>query len=462
MLAVSLWRRLAALQRLSFDYDEGVYWQSLESLRHGHRLFAEVFSSQPPFFLAVLTPIYTILGGGIVAGRLPVMVGSLVALVAVFFIGNAVAGPGTGLWAMAVMAFDPLYLDLSDRLQADLPCVVIGVVGVAVAAEADRRASGYTLWAIAGGVVGFSIMTKLLGIVFLVPLAWFALSYDRSEWRRLVAAGSGVALAVVLALAPFAGDLSAVYRQAIGLHLGARVSEPQSIGEKLRRVVDSYPAVVPGLAALVTLSAAAVSRVRWVAMLLAWLLAALAIDLVQGPLFIHHLVILVPPVSLLAGAAPGLSLKAIANRRAALAAPPPGPRSTLAVGAVTVAVVAGLGAHAMASPLPPADASTAPTIAAIAKFVPRGVTVVTDEPFAAAYTGHPVPPNLVDQSHARISSGELTPTTVEADTEAAGAGAVIFSTGRLKTLSGFPEWVASHFHLVDDAGGGLQVWLRDP
>ena len=116
----------------------------------------------------------------------------------------------------------------------------------------------------------------------------------------------------------------------------------------------------------------------------------------------------------------------------------------------------------MASPLPPADASTAPTIAAIAKFVPRGVTVVTDEPFAAAYTGHPVPPNLVDQSHARISSGELTPTTVEADTEAAGAGAVIFSTGRLKTLSGFPEWVASHFHLVDDAGGGLQVWLRDP
>jgi hypothetical protein len=425
------------LHRLSFDWDEGVYWQSLEAMRRGHRLFGEVFSSQPPFFLAGLSPVYNLLGGGIVAGRLPVMVGSLVSLVAVFLVGRALAGPWTGLGAMAVLAFDPLYLELSDRLQADLPCVVIGVVGVAVAAQALRRGSGSALWVVAGGVVGLSIMTKLLGVVFVVPLAWLALSSDRSQWRHLGAAGSGLGLAVILVLAPFAGDLGSVYRQAISLHLGARVSEPQSLGEKVNRIIVSYPAVVP------------------------WLAAALAADLAQGPLFIHHLLVLAPPLALLAGAAPGLVLQAMVYRRKASAATPVGSQAALAIGAATTAVVAALGVVAMASPLPPPDATTAPTIAAITAFVPKGVTVVTDEPFAAAYTGHPVPPNLVDQSHARITSGELTTARVTADTEAAGARAVIFSTGRLDTLSGFPAWVALHFRLVDDAGGGLQVWLRD-
>jgi hypothetical protein len=71
-----------------------------------------------------------------------------------------------------------------------------------------------------------------------------------------------------------------------------------------------------------------------------------------------------------------------------------------------------------------------------------------------------VPPNLVDTSHARITSGELTPARVEADTEAVHARAVIFATGRLETLTGFKAWVAQRFRLVDDSGNGLQVWVR--
>src|SRR5258708_15967912 len=66
LLAISSWRRLLQLGRLSYDYDEGAYWQSLESMRHGHRLFGEAFSSQPPAFLGPLSPAYDLLGGGIV------------------------------------------------------------------------------------------------------------------------------------------------------------------------------------------------------------------------------------------------------------------------------------------------------------------------------------------------------------------------------------------------------------
>ena len=70
--------------------------------------------------------------------------------------------------------------------------------------------------------------------------------------------------------------------------------------------------------------------------------------------------------------------------------------------------IAALGLRAPSSPMPGGGPTTAPTITAIPHSVTRGALVVTDEPFAAAWTGHPVPPNLVDQSHARITTGELT------------------------------------------------------
>ena len=458
LTGISLWRRLLQLGRLSYDYDEGAYWQSLESMRHGHRLFAEVFSSQPPAFLGGLSPIYNLLGGGIVAGRLPVMVGSLVALLAVFLIGRALAGTWTGLLAMALVAFDPLYLALSDRLQADMPSVIVGLIAVAVAAEAARRRSGTGVWILAGVIVGLSVMTKLLGVVFLVPVGWLAFSAEGDRWRRLGATAAGGLGAVVVVMAPYADQLGALYGQAVGLHVTTRASEPQSLGQKVQRIIDSYPQVVPALVALVGCVAGALRRVGWVGMLVAWLAAALAVDLAQGPLFIHHLVVLVPPLCLLAGAAPGLVISALAARSERAATT--GSALTRVVAGLGVLLAAGLGVATMTSPLPPGDQSAQPAITAINRYVEPGVYVVTDQLFAAAWTGHPTAPNLVDVSFARISAGELTPAQVEAATEASGARAVVYSTGRLTALAGFQDWVRQLFRLVYDGGGGLQVWTR--
>ena len=190
-------------------------------------------------------------------------------------------------------------------------------------------------------------------------------------------------------------------------------------------------------------------------MLVAWLAAALAADLAQGPLFIHHLVVLAPPLALLAGSAPALVLQAL-NRGGS-----PGRAMLAAVTVTATLLLVVLGLRAIGGPMPAVDPLVAPTIAAITASVPPGVSVVTDEPFSAAWTGHPVPPNLVDQSFARITTGELTAASVEADTDKFHARAVIFCTSRLKSLPGFKTWVAQHFRLVDDPGNGLQVWLRD-
>ena len=458
LLAISTWRRLLQLGRLSYDYDEGAYWQSLESMRHGHRLFAEVFSSQPPAFLGSLSPVYNWLGGGIVAGRLPVMVGSLVAIVAVFVIGKRLAGTWAGILAMALLAFDPLFLALSDRLQADLPCVVIGLLAVAVAAEAAGRGWGGWAWSAAGALLGLSVMTKLLGVVFVVPVAWFVLSSAPHAWYRLGMAVAGGLGAAALLLAPYADQLGGIYSQAIGLHVTTRSSEPQSLTQKLERIRDSGPQLLPAAVALMGAVAGAWRRAGWVGMLVAWLVAALVVDLAQGPLFIHHLVVLAPPLCLLAGAAPGVVLEALDGPRQRLGIRPAA--LTMAVAGLGPALAVGLGVAAMMSPLPPEDPTAEPAITAIQRYVAPGAYVVTDQLFAAAWTGHPTAPNLVDVSLARITSGELTPAAVEAGAEQSHARAVIFSTGRLSTLAGFQDWVRLRFRLVYDGGGGLQVWVR--
>jgi hypothetical protein len=458
LMALDLWRRLLQLGRLSYDFDEGVYWQSLESMRHGHRLFAEVFSSQPPAFLGGLSPIYNLLGGGIVAGRLPVMVGSLVALVAVFVIGRALAGTWTGMLATALVGFDPLYLALSDRLQADLPSVIVGLVAVAIAAEAAARRASSWVWILAGIVLGVSAMTKLLGVAFLVPIAWLAFTGDGDLWRRLGATAAGGLAAVILVLAPYPDQLGAIYSQAVGMHVTTRTSEPQSLAQKVQRLIDSGPPLVSWLAAAAATLAGAMRRARWIGMLVAWLAAALAVDLAQGPLFIHHLIVLVPPLCLLAAAAPGLVVEVVVGRGRGPAISPSA--ATAAAASLGLAAGLGFGLVALTSPLPPEDPKVRPAISAINGYVKPGVSVVTDELFAAAWTGHPTAPNLVDVSLARITSGELSPARVEAATEASGAKAVIYSTRRLMTLAGFPEWVRQRFRLVFDSGDGLQVWTR--
>ena len=60
--ALALVLRLAPLGAFSAEYDEGVYWQSLRALAAGHPLYSQVFSSQPPLFLALLLPVFVIFG----------------------------------------------------------------------------------------------------------------------------------------------------------------------------------------------------------------------------------------------------------------------------------------------------------------------------------------------------------------------------------------------------------------
>src|SRR5438874_12234130 len=94
LLAIAFGMRFYGLG-LPFDrdgYDEGVYWQTLLSMRAGYTLYQQIFYSQPPFFLLSTYPIYMLFGGTLWSARLGIVLVSLLGLPGAYLMGKAFYG----------------------------------------------------------------------------------------------------------------------------------------------------------------------------------------------------------------------------------------------------------------------------------------------------------------------------------------------------------------------------------
>ena len=442
VVAFAVALRVPLLSGGQMDYDEGVYWQSLRNMAAGHPLFSAVYSSQPPAFLELLLPSHVLLGGSIEADRTGVLVLTLTGLVAVYRIGSTLATAWTGLLAVTLLAADPLFFRQSVTLQADGPAVSLGLASLAIALEARRRPGrgGWLLAAVAGAVLAVAVLTKIL-VVAAAPAVAVALAGQPQDaaWRRalvgLAMAALGGVVATLLLLLPFIGSLGLVWQQAVGFHLQARALEVGGLDPET--LLHELPLAVVGLAGL----AIAIRRAPLLAATAgAWMVIAAIFVAVQRPLWPHHLLILVPPLALWAGA---LALL-------------PTPRPALVVGTLAIAgcLVAATYTRSLQSPTPEA------AVAALRTSTAPGDLVVTDDPFAAALADRSTPPELVDTTRVRMNSGELTPAQAEEVTSRPRVRAVLLATDRLANLPGFQVWVTQHFPTARDLGEGQLLYLR--
>jgi 4-amino-4-deoxy-L-arabinose transferase-like glycosyltransferase len=439
VLAVAL--RLPLLSDGQMDYDEGVYWQSLRNMAAGHPLFTAVYSSQPPAFLEFLLPSHILLGGSIEADRTGVLLLTLIGLVAVYRIGSTLATPWAGLLAATLLAADPLVFRQSVTLQADGPAVSLGLASLAIALEARRRPgrAGLLLAAAAGAVLAVAILTKILVVAAAPAVAVALAGQPLDAWRRTLVnlgmAAVGGLVATLLLLLPFLGSLGLVWQQAVGFHLQARTLEVG--GLDAQTLWHELPLAVVGLAGL----AVATRRASFLAVTGgAWMLIAAIFVAVQRPLWPHHLLILVPPLTLWAGA---LALL-------------PSPRPALVVGTLALAgcLVAAAYTRTLQSPTPQ------PAVAALQASTAPGDLVVTDDPFAAGLADRSTPPELVDTTRVRMNSGQLTLAQAEEVTSRPRVRAVLLASDRLVNLPGFQVWVTEHFPTVRDLGDGQLLYLR--
>jgi hypothetical protein len=451
-------------------YDEGVYWQTLRAMRAGYNLYGGIFCSQPPGFMLSIYPIYRLFGSTIVAARLGVAVLSLLGLAGAYLLGKTLAGRAAGTAALAIVVTTPSYLQASRTLQAEGPAVAFLFLTIATAfmwRKHPNGRKGILLAVLSCVMLLLGTLVKLPDITAVVPV--LVIAFGRL-WQMLRTEGSRIEIALrpmvgaavvstfvlLMVIAAFAGSLSALVRQVLTFHIAARETTIVS-------PLNNFHLLVQFLTANVALSAGAaigivvsVFRQDWrIVPLICWIAATFAGLILQAPLFLHHAVVLIPPLVAISVLAlddfpSRYYIRLVSRMRSHVSV-----LILVVVGAVLTGVLSDY-----------AEGGDGQRATQIIADVQRATTpdqwVITDAQFMVGLADRSTPPWLADTSSVRISSGYLTmPELIEAASDAR-VHAILFVTNRLYSVSfaGFHSWVARHYRLSRIYGAGVELWTR--
>jgi 4-amino-4-deoxy-L-arabinose transferase-like glycosyltransferase len=450
VVVVTVLSRVPVLGIGEVDWDEGVYWLSMQSMRSGHPLFLSVYSSQPPAFLLFAEPVWAVLGAGIVAGRAVMLAWGAVAVVAGSVIGWRLGGKIAAVAAAVTLAVDPLMVRQSVVLQADGPATALGLVAVALAAVAltsTRRRWSLGTAALAGAALAIGLLTKLLDVAVVLPL--LAVLLSRGEWRRLLpAAVLGGIIAAGAILLPLHDAWQAIWNQAVGLHLDTQsATSGVSVADALKTRWHL------GAIALVGAVVGWRRHRRLVITGAIWFVAAVAAMAVTHPLWPHHAVSLSPAYALLCAAGVSSAFDWLGHL---------GRRDFVYAGTASAAalmVAAGLFLWSGLRGLSPTTDFSA-LAAALDARTSATAQLVGDDQYAQALAHRAAPPGFVDTSNTRMYAEPGALQALEATV--AGASpvcAVLFSSGRLAHLPGFAAWVMQHYPVAVSLGGAQTLFL---
>ena len=383
--------RLPLLGGGEIDWDEGVYWLSMQSMQAGHALFVSVYSSQPPAFLLLSEPPWALLGAGIAAARAVMLWWGAIAVVAGSIVGWRLGGRVAAVAVAVTLAVDPLMVRQSLVLQADGPATSLGLVAIAfgaVAITTNHKRWGTLAAGLAGASLVIGLLTKFLDVAAVLPLV--AVLASRGGWRRLFfAAFAGAVIAACAFLLPLHDAWLPMWNDAVGLHLTVRSA-------------SSGISVIDGLRERWQLGALAAAGAvigwrrhpRLVITGALWVAGAALAMAVTHPLWPHHAVSASPGLALLCAA--GVStifgwLVRPSRRRSAGAA---------AGLAIALTACAAMFLAAGLRDLPALDLNL--LASRLASATPASAEVLGDEQYAQALALRAAPPLFVDTSNTRL------------------------------------------------------------
>ncbi|HWS83871.1 MAG TPA: glycosyltransferase family 39 protein, partial [Ktedonobacteraceae bacterium] len=481
----------------------------LRSMSTGASLYQQIFYSQPPFFLLSIYPFYALLGQTIWSARLGIAIISLFGLLGALLLGRALAGRLGMLLALLLLVINPLYLAESQILQADAPSTALTLLAVGLAYLWWERPNGmvkYCLAMLAATTLALSILTKLLAAPALAPVILLALApfkevKKQTPVKRFVSMDPlflgciAFVLTTLLLLLPFRHAFSQFWQTVVTFHTDAKTyfldtqsGNSTNIGSLLESLLSAsalYGTVI------------ALLRRDWrVIPLLVWLVATIYLLWQQVPLFLHHSVVLIPPLIALAvmGVAPitraekrprllvGHLLRLLPLKTTFASKKPAFlkviSKATHPLVHIATVITIILALCQIVSNIQPIRSlydssylnahsqSTQPNIHVIhdlQRFTKQDQLVITDAQFIAAQAGRSTPASLVDTSDVRIFTNYVTTQQLIEEASQPQVQVVLFYTDRLDMmLPSFYNWVSQHFHLAYRYGSGEELWVKNP
>jgi hypothetical protein len=443
LIVLSIASRLGNLNAFSLSNDEGAYLMWAWLVHSGYPLYTETASVSAPLFIALLDWTFDVGGISLVSGRALVLAFFGLALISLVGAGALLRHWLAGLAAALAFSLAPLAFGLSRMAMGEIPSLALATLSLALALAYWRR-GGWGWLALSGLAWSLSLLVKSLNPLVALPILWLVMSRQNevhpSIWRLGALAVWGAAALLPILFCLLAYDPAALYEQAVAFRFHLRTAIPWRMSQHLLQFDpfwrQQWGTVVLGLAGLVLL----VLRARWEIMipLGLWLAAEVVSVGLHSPLFLHHLVILLPPLSLLAGVAAVETAACLAQRRWAW--------SALGLAGGLAFLLALPGALQLNRTLQEASfGREAEAVAFLQQVTAPGDRVISDNLLLPFVAGRQTPPPLGDVAQVAIDSGRQTSQRLIAISEAYPVEAVANWALRLPYLAEYMEWVERHY-----------------
>jgi 4-amino-4-deoxy-L-arabinose transferase-like glycosyltransferase len=464
----------------SRDYDEGVYLMSARMVAAGHPLFSSVFSSQPPALVEMLAINFRFFGESIVLGRELILLFTLITLALVAMIAAHLISRYAPPLTIIGLALPLTFFKLSHVVQAEPPALAFALLAIFAVLRAQQRL-WHKGWLAAGGVCfGLAVLSKLFVAPLIIPLSLlFLLSpqgVGSGAWKleaiNLSAASRCALRFLIFSLAGGAilllwlsfYEFGHLYDQVASFHLAMRnvfrlegVNNPRQVGELLSAEIGLTLSAISGL---VILFRRKLLIALW---LCSWIISASIFALSHTPLYWRHLVLMLPPLALAAGAnvlwVPEAWPRYWSRPLLLLLLLLPLFHYETGTG-IGLSIVRDLKTLSEGGHLEEQNRRVEKLIRQQTR---QTDFVVSDEQIQIFLAGRQAPPQLCDTSFSRISAGYLTDEQAIRSSE--GARMIIFWNGRLDRLPKYKQWVRSNFRSLpepEERGGELtEIYIRD-
>jgi len=473
LLAAGL-MRLPRLDVYTISFPEGIRAEQLLLMAAGYRPCVDIFCNQGPLLFYALYPTFMLFGQTLEAVRSGVVLFALAGVAGLYWLAHLVGGRPAAIVAASLLAISPTYVKFSRLGLAEVPAEAPAVAAVAAALLFQR--TGRDRWLVAAALlVAVSLLLKPVTLAICVPVGLLVMLRAERRWRNvgLLIGACAVAIAVPTLLIGF----SEILEQVVAFRLRSRAAEGRGVDWNWARILEELAGDRPGIAAFAAAGAVVAATrlgrasIPW----LAWPAASLLLLLVHTPLHGKHVVTLIPPLALLAGAGVGLLWERAGDsatrgrtmddrRRASEVRRLPsvvdrlslgGPAGTrpllaaVALGAVaylaTLPAVAARDQQLVFNPEPlendPAAYWYPEVISTLRSITSQQDVIATDHPYLTFQARRLVPPPLVESSVTRILASSLTADDAIEEATRYRTAAVLLWADKLATLRRFKAWV---------------------
>lgn len=461
---IFLWANIRVSE---FGFDEGVHINIARLMEAGYKPYTEIFVGYPPVFVSMIYWAWY-LGQTIINTRMIFVLINSFLTVITLLIANCLFGKREAFLSFFLLATSISYLSEAVDVMGDTSAVMLGTLSVLLVLMAKKQ---HRQWLLLGAGISFcwGMLVKFLipytAVVILLLLLWENRTSDR---RRLaimpfikdgLTFAAGVILAILIIL-PFV-DVVTVYRSTVLFRLDIRQGFPIGPDYNIRLMLDFFRnhwlLIIGSISGGILICK---PRKYSVVFLGLWIIVGGVWLLMQKPLRSQHMVVLLPPLAVLAG----YGYWRLNDVLCGLVSKSQGLLKIIIT--VLLGIIISVWTGSSLSPIlvqiaaTPLDhiAKTKETISG--RDIAITQTMLTTTPLDCVIADDTVflidsnrlpPPELVEPSDAIIVSGYLTAQRFKDLVEQHDCQAIVSISGRFKELPGLLEWAKDNYLFVSEA-----------